>query len=95
MSQIIRSGQPEDRLSIRASLSQKEKLRRAAEARHTTMSQFVLESSLRAADEILMEESTLVVSAEEYGWICSLMDNPTRDLTELRVIVNQKPVWHD
>jgi len=84
---------PEDRLSIRASASQKSTLRRAAESRHMNVSQFVLQASLSEAERILDEETRLVVSPEEYAWLCKLMDEPPRDLPELRELVRQKPVW--
>ncbi len=95
-SQLTRSStalKPEDRLSIRASASQKMTLRRAAEARHMNVSQFVLQVSLQAATRILEEESRIVVSAEEYDWLCKLMDEPPRDLPELRALLSQKSVW--
>jgi uncharacterized protein (DUF1778 family) len=85
--------QPEDRLSIRANTAQKMILRRAAEVRHTTMSKFVLEVSLAEADRILKQETTLRVSDAEYDWLCQLMDQPARELPELRDLVSEKPVW--
>lgn len=84
----------EDRLSIRASIDQKSVLRRAAEARHTTVSQFVLEASLNEADRILAQEKSLAVPSEEFEWLCELMDHPSRDLSELKALVDQKPAWN-
>lgn len=86
---------PEDRLSIRASASQKSTLRRAAEARHMNVSQFVLQSSLQAAERVLEEETRIVVSAEEYNWLCQIMDEAPRDLPKLRALLLQKPVWDE
>lgn len=83
----------EDRLSIRANASQKSTLRRAAEARHMNVSQFVLQASLQAATQVLAEESQIVVSAEEYGWLAKLMDEPPRDRPKLRAALSEKPVW--
>lgn len=93
MSKPSQTIQSEDRLSIRANSSQKDKLRRAAEVRHTTMSQFVLESSLNAAEEVLRRESVLDVSAEEYDWLCKSLDAPARDLPELKKLLSEKPAW--
>jgi hypothetical protein len=47
MPRTKQSAQPEDRLSIRASAKQKLILRRAADLRHTTMSQFVPRATKR------------------------------------------------
>lgn len=93
MPRINPAAESEDRLSIRASGAQKHALRTAAELRHTTMSQFVLEASLAEADRILAQETTLRVSDEEHAWLCELMDRPTRDLPELRRLLSEKPVW--
>ncbi|MBL8048756.1 MAG: DUF1778 domain-containing protein [Chthonomonas sp.] len=83
----------EDRLSIRANAKQKQVLRRAAEVRHTSMSQFVLEASLNEADRVLQEEQRLVLSADEFELMAKLMDQPARDLPALRELLNEKPVW--
>jgi uncharacterized protein (DUF1778 family) len=93
MGSLRQQTQPEERLSIRANADQKSVLRRAADARHTTMSQFVLEASLNEASRILAEESVLKVSAEEYEWLCKLMDDPPRELPKLKELANRKPVW--
>jgi uncharacterized protein (DUF1778 family) len=93
MPRVRQATHPEDRLSIRANAQQKIVLRRAAEVRHTSMSQFVLEASLNEADRILAQESVLKVSAEEYDWVCQLMDQPPRDLPRLRALMQEKPVW--
>lgn len=84
---------PEDRLSIRANALQKKTLRRAAESQHMNVSQFVLQTSLQAAERILEEESRIVVSTEDYAWLCKLMDEPPRELQKLREFLNEKPVW--
>jgi uncharacterized protein (DUF1778 family) len=82
----------EGRLSIRANTSQKTILERAAKARHMNVSQFVLDASLREAQEIIDQESRLIVSLEEYDWLVKLMDEaiPT---PRLRAALDQKPVW--
>lgn len=89
----VNTSKPEDRLSIRANASQKAKLRRAADARHMNVSQFVLQTSLNAADQVLEEESKIVLSEEAYEWLCHLMDEPPRDLPNLRQLMSEKPVW--
>lgn len=52
----------ESRLSIRTSAEQKELLRRAAKARNTDVSKFVLETSLGEAKRLIAEESIIVLS---------------------------------
>ncbi|MCE9559075.1 MAG: DUF1778 domain-containing protein [Armatimonadetes bacterium] len=85
----------EDRLSIRTNLDQKLILRRAADKRHMNVSQFVLQASLTEAERILQDETKLVLSSEDYAWLCKLMDAPPRDLPKLREALSKKPVWDE
>jgi uncharacterized protein (DUF1778 family) len=82
----------EDRLSIRATPSQKAVLAQAARARHTTVSQFVLETAVRAAHQVVEEETLLRVSAEEYAWLSKTMDEAVL-APRLREALGQPPVW--
>lgn len=82
----------EVRLSIRANSIQKSILSRAATASHMNVSQFVLGASLREAEQIIKDETRIVMSPEEYDWLVQFMDEakPAPRLTEA---VRQKPVW--
>lgn len=82
----------EDRLSIRTTPSQKAVLAQAARARHTTISQFVLETAVRAAHEVIEEEALLRVSGEEYAWLAKMMDEAV-PAPRLRKALDQPPVW--
>jgi uncharacterized protein (DUF1778 family) len=83
----------EDRLSIRANPRQKTVLAQAAKARHMNVSQFVLQVSLSEAERVLKEETQVIVSAEEYEWLCQLLDAPPHPAPRLREALAQKPVW--
>lgn len=85
----------EDRLSVRANPEQKELLARAAQAQHMNTSQFVLQTSLRAAKEILEGESKLVLSSQEFEWLTRLMDAPAAEVPNLREALKQPPVWNE
>jgi len=84
----------EERLSIRANPSQKAALRTAADARHMNVSQFVLQASLREAEKVIKEETTVIVSAEEFAWIIQMMDEAT-PTPRLREAMKQTPVWDE
>lgn len=86
---------PETRLSIRTSESQKAQLILAAEARHTTVSQFVLEASLSAAKRVLADESELTMSPRQYAWLSEQLDQEPRELPKLREAWSKKPVWDE
>lgn len=83
----------EDRLSIRANAFQKQTLRRAAEARHLNVSQFVLQASLEEAERVIAAESTIAYSAEQYEWMIELLDAEPGNLENLSKALRQKPVW--
>lgn len=88
------SGQ-ESRLSIRANSGQKTLLARAAKAQHLNVSQFVLQASLSAAQKVIEDESRIVVSPEEYQWLCDVMDEPARSTLRLKAALSEKPVWDE
>ena len=83
----------ENRLSIRANAGQKTVLARAARAQHMNVSQFVLQASLSAAEKVIEQESRIMVSPEEYDWLCQVMDQPAAPAPRLRAALAQTPVW--
>ncbi len=85
--------QKENRLSIRADLAQKNFLAEAARVRHMNLSQFVLQASLKEAEQVISEEKRIILSADEYAWACKLMDEAPRDAHRLREALAQPPVW--
>ena len=85
----------ETRLSIRANSSQKAILSRAATANHMNVSQFVLGASLREAEQVIHDETRIVLSAEEYTRLAELMDEATSATPRPRLqeALRQTPVW--
>ena len=94
MPRLATKPQKEERLSIRVNAGQKAVLARAAKARHMSVSQFVLQASLSEAERVINEETHIIVSAEEYEWLCQLLNAPPADLPRLREVLEQKPVWN-
>lgn len=88
------SGQKSDRLSIRTSTSEKDLLAKAAQLRHMNVSQFILQASLREAEQVIEEERKLVVSEADYAWLLEVMDKAT-DVPRLREAIAMKPAWHE
>ena len=91
----IKQAKAEDRLSIRANAAQKNTLRRAADARHMNVSQFVLQASLQEAERVIERETLISVSPEEFQWLAELMDGPVAPMPRLRAAVKEKPVWDE
>ena len=67
-------------------------LSQAANARHMNVSQFVLQASLREAEQIIREETLVVVSPTEYAWLVRIMDEAI-SAPRLREALKQIPVW--
>lgn len=95
MPRTLATSPKEDRLSIRANSSQKSVLMRAARAQHMNVSQFVLQASLRAAEQVIEEENRLVVSPEEYNWLMQKLEEPPHDNPALRRLLSEAPPWSD
>jgi uncharacterized protein (DUF1778 family) len=81
--------QKNSRLSIRASEPQKSILEQAAKLRHMNMSQFVLQASLDAAQNILTDQTIFKLSPEKWAEFCSRLDEPPREKPELKKLLNR------
>lgn len=84
-----------DRLYIRASSLEKAKLERAAQAVHSSRSQFVLQQALDAADRILSEQTRFALSEEAWREFCERLDSPERDLPSIRALAAEPSPFHD
>jgi uncharacterized protein (DUF1778 family) len=76
--------QKETRLSIRASEQDKEVLTQAAQARHTNVSQFVLQASLAAAHAVLADKTEFRLPPEQWQAFCERLDAPAKVIPALR-----------
>ena len=74
----------EARLNIRTTQEQKRAIEEAARARQMSASQFVMQSSLQAAEQILAEQSRFTVSQQQWDEFVSLLDRPARVIPEVR-----------
>ena len=90
--------QKPEHLHIRASQAQKVTLARAAEAKKMSVSQFVLQTSLPAAEEIISHEAGNVqtlfrLSPQDWKKFNRLLDAPARDIPQLRKLLKSKEPW--
>ena len=68
--------QRSDKLDIRISPEAKRVLQEAARERHTTISQFVLDSALGAAREVLAERTRIALTSEQWAAFTAALDAP-------------------
>lgn len=69
-------------------------LAKAAQARHMNVSQFVLTASLREAQQVIQEESRLLISEEDYVWLCEILDSGGI-APRLLEALSKPPVWDE
>src|SRR5947207_3385065 len=83
------TAQKETRLSIRASEQEKSVLRQAARARHMNTSQFVLQASLEAAQEILVDQTEFRLPSDQWEEFCRRLDSPPKTIPALRRLFSE------
>ena len=66
-----------EKLDLRVSPRHKDVLRAAAEAARKSVSDFVLESALSKADEVLADQRMILLSAEGWTAFLAALDAPT------------------
>jgi uncharacterized protein (DUF1778 family) len=77
------------KLDIRLTREAKARLNAAAEARHQSVSQFVLESALGRADEALAERQRFTLDAEQWITFLAALDAPPRPLPRLEQLFRE------
>ena len=73
-----------ERLNIRATEAEKALLEQAADASHQGLSQFVLQSALRSAGDVLADQTRFTLPADAWRAFAALLDRPARVLPALR-----------
>ncbi len=72
------SPQRSGKLDIRISPEAKRVLQEAARERHTTISQFVIDSALNSAHEVLAERTRIGLNAEQWKAFLRALDAPAQ-----------------
>ncbi|MEQ1866354.1 MAG: DUF1778 domain-containing protein [Micropepsaceae bacterium] len=96
MPQAIRkreSARKDSTIQIRASAQTKAKLNRAAALFGQKLSEFVLESSTRRADEALLDQKVFTLSPKDHEKFLAMLDAPTPPTKELRALFKRKTAW--
>lgn len=89
----MQTSQKAEQLNIRASAVQKAKLSEAAKLQNMNLSQFVLSKSLDAAEQVIADQRLIRVSKEEYGWLLAKLEEPPRDIEQLRELFSKPSVF--
>jgi len=87
----------DDVIQIRASAEAKAILNRAAALRGQKLSEFMLESARRQAEEAILDQRTFFLDEREHARFLALLDSPPRlpakNREKVRARLSRKPPW--
>jgi len=83
------------KLDIRLSIEAKDTLNRAAIADHSSLSQFVLESAMSRAEEMLADRRSFSLDARQWEAFMEALDAPDRELPRVKKLFQQKSVFEN
>lgn len=82
-----------DRIDLRIHPEAKEALQAAASLRHKSVSEFILESALGAADEVLANRRYFSLNAEQWEAFQAALDAPPRPLPRLERLMREPGIF--
>lgn len=81
------------RIGLRTTPSQEATLRRAAEVRNTSLTDFILESACLAAEQTLIDQRLFLISGRQAEEFLALLDRPAEDHPGLLDLFARPPAW--
>jgi len=91
MSESVR--RKDDVIQIRASAEAKAILNRAAAIRGQKLSEFMLESARRQAEETIFDQRTFFLDDDAHLRFLALLDSPPKPSAKVRARFKRKPPW--
>ena len=90
MAQIIRK---DDIIQIRASAETKAMLNRAAILRGQKLSEFMLDSARRQAEEAILDQRVFFLDDKAHSAFLAALDAPAKPKKGLKALMARKPAW--
>ncbi len=81
-----------ERIAVRASASQKDLIQRAAELRHKTVTEFVLDVVSREAERVVAEETHIRLPRKTWNAFVRALDNPPSPSPRLKRLMTEPSV---
>ena len=81
------------RLGLRATPEQETVLRRAADVAHKSLTDFILDSACRAAEQTLLDQRLFMVSDGRYQDLLDLLERPLEENAGLRELFSRPAPW--
>lgn len=83
------------RIDLRMTPAAKSLLEQAAAVRHKSVSEFMLDHAILAAEETLADRRLFLLNDEQWAEFNRLLDAPPRDMSGLKALAERKPRWAD
>jgi uncharacterized protein (DUF1778 family) len=87
------AGRKDDVIQIRASAETKAILNRAAAIRGQKLSEFMLDSARRQAEEAILDQRSFFLDPKAHEAFLAMLDRPAMPNKELRARMRRKPSW--
>jgi uncharacterized protein (DUF1778 family) len=81
------------RLGLRSSEAQLAVLRRAADAAHKSLTDFILDSACLAAEQTLLDQRLFMANSKDYQAFLDLLDRPARSNAGLKDLFSRQAPW--
>ncbi|MBU3655919.1 MAG: DUF1778 domain-containing protein [Rhodospirillaceae bacterium] len=81
-----------EKIDIRLTPDAKYMLQEAARERHTTISQFVINTALSAASEVLAERNRIGLNAAQWTTLMAALDAPPRRHPRMERLLNEPTI---
>ena len=81
------------RLGLRTTPAQEAVLRRAAQVLHKSMTDFILDSACRVAEQTLIDQRVFMVGGEQASALLDLLDRPARSNSGLKGLFARRAPW--
>ncbi len=78
-----------ERIDVRVNAASKELLQEAARASHKSVSEFMLEAGLAAANQALADRRVFHLNEEQWQAFQEIMDRPVQDKPRLRTLLGE------
>jgi uncharacterized protein (DUF1778 family) len=85
----------DDVIQIRASGEAKAILNRAAALRGQKLSEFMLESARRQAEETILDQRTFFLDEKDHSRFIALLDSPPKPSAKIRARLRRKAPWEE
>jgi uncharacterized protein (DUF1778 family) len=83
----------ESKVQLRLRPMQKAVIRRAAEIKETSLTSFMVEHAVNAAQQVIADQTSFTLPADRWNTFCDALDRPPKDIPALRRLLTEPGVF--